>query len=517
MKDLKVKIQTVFLPFIYVSIITCVVYGIVRWLFDFKLGLLFLNDDILNFWIPLVISTIVGLYWLRPRLRVLKLAGEDTDGYLGYQIISILAIVAPIIVSQHYLEKSAFNLIEINTVNEIESLPTEKYFKVVNYEVDRYSWFPFTFRIISGKNNEDLNYYQYYTCVFAENENIWTSLEYTLFLDNIGQTSDNYSKYSEFNTASFKDFHQFNFTTVHYFERISNSEKRDRILFAIKNNDAKINQTDQIILMPKMDSFENRIGNNFIWIFGTFGISAFVIFILIFIPKVDQQALQNFKNNVPPEEDDLKEILQFLNPKGPHKLTATVLLIMILVFLILFFLGYNVYDPTKNELLALGASRKTEVLSGEYWRIFTSFFIHYGILHFIVNLFGFGVALAMLEKVIGDWRLFFAIFLCALIDGYASIYWVEFSVIAGTSGAIYGLFGIIFVFYLYRNFLEESFQMMWISIVAFIVINFLFEYYGFDSSFKIGGFVAGLILGFIYVNTDKKFLKKPKFNFFDHQ
>lgn len=465
----------------------------------------------------MAISTIIGLYWIRPRIRVLTLTSKSIKTQHAFQIISVLAIAAPIIVSQHYIEKSAFNLIEINSVEEIKSHPTEKYFKVVNYEVDRNSWFPFTFREIAGKNHEDLDYYQYYNCVFSANKNIWSVLEYTLFLDNIGNTSDNYSKYMAFNDASLKDFQNYDYAAVHYFEKLSNSEKRNRILLAIKKNNDQINPDEQIILMPKMDSFENKLGNNFIWIFGTFVISALVMFILIYIAKIDPKGLQNFKNNVPPEEDDLKEILQFLNPKGPHKITAIVLLLMLFVFIVLSMLGYNLYAPIKDELLALGASRNKEVESGEYWRMFTSLFIHYGILHFIINLFGLGVALAMLERVIGDWRLIFAIILCAIIDAYASIYWAEFSVIVGTSGAIYGLFGIIFVFYLYRNFLNEPLDIMWLSIITFIIINFLFEYQGYDNSFKIGGLITGIILGFIYIYTDKTLLKKPKFNFFDHQ
>src|SRR5690606_13460074 len=130
-----------------------------------------------------------------------------------------------------------------------------------------------------------------------------------------------------------------------------------------------------------------RLGNSLAWIFRSFGIGSLVVFLMVVIPKIDQKEFRKFKKGEPQQDDDFEFIMSFLTLKTPIKATAFLILLNLMVFVIMIFLGINIVSPTGKELLEIGANRRTEVINGEYWRLITSMFIQGGLNHLILNLF----------------------------------------------------------------------------------------------------------------------------------
>jgi membrane associated rhomboid family serine protease len=84
--------------------------------------------------------------------------------------------------------------------------------------------------------------------------------------------------------------------------------------------------------------------------------------------------------------------------------------------------------------------------SGQWWRLFTSGFLHYGLIHVAVNMFALWVLGRDMEMLLGKVR-FTAVYLLSLFGGAVSVYLFDDPNrgTAGASGAIYGLLGGILV------------------------------------------------------------------------
>ena len=95
----------------------------------------------------------------------------------------------------------------------------------------------------------------------------------------------------------------------------------------------------------------------------------------------------------------------------------------------------------------LGALEPYSVLTnGQYWRLVTALFLHYGVAHLLVNLFALHFFGPTLESAIGSLR--FAI--CYLISGIGScaeiiimsrLQWLEIEQLVGASAAVMGIVG----------------------------------------------------------------------------
>lgn len=509
MNNIGIKLKEVYLPFLVVSIGTILFYNLFRWTFDIKLGVLPLKEDLLNFWIPFVLPWVPILIWLRRRIRVLNIRGKRDNGYFGYQFAMVAAMAAPIIVSQNYLEKASFDLVSISSPYEAKNEKNEKYFDIRSFQVSKNTSLSYVTARTSGKNNDNLNFYLYLACPFENSDNVWYGVEYTKNLSNRISDNKKDKEYRNFLQKSEREFHTYDFQNAKYFEKLGYSDDRDGFIEAIKEKNPAINESEQIILVPKFDVFEERLGNTFPWIFGSFGIGAFILLLMILIPKIDEKELRDFKKDKPLKEDDLKDMLEFLDPRGPNKATAILLLLNISVFVIMIFAGLNIVSPTPKELLEIGGNRRFEVMNGEYWRLFTSIFIHSGLLHLFMNLFGLGLGASMLEGIIGRIQLVISFIVCGILASIASIYWHENTISVGASGAIFGLYGLILAFTVFKIYPTHMRGMTWMLLGLYAGVSLLFGLLGgVDNAAHFGGLISGFFLGGILILIEKEKLLK---------
>src|SRR5882724_7870050 len=97
-------------------------------------------------------------------------------------------------------------------------------------------------------------------------------------------------------------------------------------------------------------------------------------------------------------------------------ITSLLIAVNVLVFLAVSFQG-DTMEP--GTLLAFGAAERTLVLSGEWWRLGASMFLHFGFVHLLLNSWaGFGWC-AEVESRVGKLR-FLAVYLAAGIGGAAA-------------------------------------------------------------------------------------------------
>jgi rhomboid protease GluP len=96
-----------------------------------------------------------------------------------------------------------------------------------------------------------------------------------------------------------------------------------------------------------------------------------------------------------------------------------------------------------GPLVAAGQIVPSLIQGGQWWRLITSGFLHYGILHIAFNSYALFQVGILVEYVYGSAR-FFIIYFTALIAGGLAAYYTTIGTdgaTAGASGAIMGVFG----------------------------------------------------------------------------
>ncbi|HEX2142718.1 MAG TPA: rhomboid family intramembrane serine protease [Candidatus Limnocylindria bacterium] len=98
-----------------------------------------------------------------------------------------------------------------------------------------------------------------------------------------------------------------------------------------------------------------------------------------------------------------------------------------------------------GPLVEAGLVSAPAVAAGEWWRLFTSAFLHLGILHIAFNMYALWLFGPIIEQLYGHVEYVVLYVLCALGGSVLTIVASPDSAAAGASGAIFGLFGLAFV------------------------------------------------------------------------
>ena len=143
-----------------------------------------------------------------------------------------------------------------------------------------------------------------------------------------------------------------------------------------------------------------------------------------------------------------------------------------------------------NELLANGGLNAFLIAqNGEWWRVITSGFLHFGVLHLAFNMYALWILGGQLEAALGRWR-FIACYVTALLAGaLGALILSPDALTAGASAAIYGLLGVAIAAQRSRG------VSLWDSGLGGVLIINLLITFG-VSNISIGGHIGGLAGGF---------------------
>jgi membrane associated rhomboid family serine protease len=126
---------------------------------------------------------------------------------------------------------------------------------------------------------------------------------------------------------------------------------------------------------------------------------------------------------------------------------------------------------------------------GEWWRMLSPAFLHYGPFHLAVNMYSLYFAGSLLEQVIGRWR-FALLYFGSGIAGSAGAIWLSpNNVTVGASGAIFGILGGLFVLERQRHIATGG------QVAGLIVLNLIFTFA--LSNISVGGHLGGLFAGVV--------------------
>jgi rhomboid protease GluP len=186
--------------------------------------------------------------------------------------------------------------------------------------------------------------------------------------------------------------------------------------------------------------------------------------------------------------------LSYTLPLARPVATWVLLAIIIVVFIIETLDG----GSTDIEVLVrLGAKVTPLIAAGEYWRLFTSMFLHIGLMHLAFNGYALFAIGPELERLYGSGR-FLAIYLLSGLFGSLASYAFNVNLAAGASGAIFGIIGALAAFFTLHRERLGAWGRTRLANIAFLVVINLFlglTQRGIDNLGHIGGLLSGLALG----------------------
>ncbi|MCF2554695.1 rhomboid family intramembrane serine protease [Faecalicatena contorta] len=179
----------------------------------------------------------------------------------------------------------------------------------------------------------------------------------------------------------------------------------------------------------------------------------------------------------------------------------------IAVFFVLSFRGMT---EDAGFLLENGASYAPYILErGEYYRLFTSMFLHFGFEHLMNNMLMLLVIGWNLERELGKIR-FLLIYLCSgLCGNVLSLWWDvhtgSYAVAAGASGAVFGIIGALLYVAIRNHGRVGNVTGRGLLFMAVMSLYYGFTSEGVDNFAHIGGLLSGFLLAvLLYWKTKRK-------------
>ena len=192
-----------------------------------------------------------------------------------------------------------------------------------------------------------------------------------------------------------------------------------------------------------------------------------------------------------------EKLFSFKKPTATYSL----ILICILIFILMYILGNGSEDT--YTLLKFGANLDALTKNGQYYRLFTSMFLHIGIIHLLCNMYSLYIIGREVEIVFTKKKYLIIYLLSGIAGSILSLAFNHNTVCAGASGAIFGLLGALLYFgYYYRVYLGASVTR---SILPVVIINLIigFASTGFVNAAHIGGLVGGILIAMAVGVPDK--------------
>jgi len=216
------------------------------------------------------------------------------------------------------------------------------------------------------------------------------------------------------------------------------------------------------------------------------------------IEKLRQQTVETVTAQV----KDAEEIDKTMNLSNSNLyVTYTIIAINVIMFILMAIDGAEIFTVTNAQVHTNWGSNVTALtFSGDWWRLITSTFIHFGIIHLAMNMYALYSAGVYLEPMLGKARYIGAYLCTGVIAGIVSLWWHKEGVNgAGASGAIFGLYG-VFLSLLLTNLIPKQVRAALLqSIGIFVVFNLVYGMKsGIDNAAHIGGLVSGFVIGFIF-------------------
>ena len=168
----------------------------------------------------------------------------------------------------------------------------------------------------------------------------------------------------------------------------------------------------------------------------------------------------------------------------------------ILVFFAMTLSGVPFIAPNGQQVLPWGADFGPLTTSGQWWRLLTACFVHFGFLHVAMNMFCLLQVGVLTERLFGSVRFLLLYLLAGISGNIVGLYLHPLTVSAGASGAVFGVYGSLLAFLLFRRGVVPTERAIGVARFAamFVVFNLIYSLG--STSTDIEAHLGGLFVGF---------------------
>lgn len=180
-----------------------------------------------------------------------------------------------------------------------------------------------------------------------------------------------------------------------------------------------------------------------------------------------------------------------------------------LVFVAMLLSGAGLWHSPNGVQLAWGANFAPATQDGEWWRIGTALFLHFGLVHLGLNMWALWDGGQWVERMFGPLRFTLLYFAAGLTGNLFSMVFQQGQPVAGgASGAIFGIYGALLAYlWLNRRHLQSiEFRWLFLGALGFSALTIVFGLLipGIDNAAHIGGLITGGGLGAWLLSRQKK-------------
>lgn len=190
----------------------------------------------------------------------------------------------------------------------------------------------------------------------------------------------------------------------------------------------------------------------------------------------------------------MQEVISFIRSRQPVNLLLVAA--NVIVFLVLSILG----DTEDAYFMAQhGAAFTPYILkNGEYYRLFTCMFLHFGVYHLFFNMLLLVYIGDSLERLVGKFK-YLIIYIIGGLAGNLLSLWIDMhtdvnAVSAGASGAIFAVVGALIWIVLRNKGNLEEYSIQRLLLMTILTVADGFTMGGVDNFAHIGGLAAGFLL-----------------------
>ncbi len=194
--------------------------------------------------------------------------------------------------------------------------------------------------------------------------------------------------------------------------------------------------------------------------------------------------------------------------KNPYitPVNITFALINVAVYIVLEILG----DPTNASFMAAHGALypPAVILDGQWYRLLTVAFLHFGLPHLINNLLLLVCLGSYLERAYGKVRFAILYLVCAIGANFVSLIHMvrteNYAVSAGASGVVFGMIGALLFYVISQKGHYRELPLRRLLIMLVLCLYFGFASGGLvDNAAHVGGLIIGFVIGAIYFLLEK--------------
>lgn len=219
--------------------------------------------------------------------------------------------------------------------------------------------------------------------------------------------------------------------------------------------------------------------------------------------KTEQENLAKTKET----KQDITSFYSFFSifiPTKDYFITPILIYLNILYFLIMAFSGVHFFASVQ-EVIDWGGNHGPLTTEDQAWRLLSACFVHFNFFHLVASCIALAYVGLLLESYLNKWAFLATYFFCGIIGNLISLYWDKDIVSAGASGAIFGLYGILFIV-LISKALKTRINIISTFPIFFLIILIVCCSFinAINYAAAIGGFATGIVFGLAFSIFRKK-------------